>query len=233
MVLMDWTWTGSTLDLVEVPQKTNIGSLFSAGWVRFWVYTSKFKLHSQHCSFWFKPTGNSSGLHSWGCSNWKTSADVDCCSVCWERNHRRWIWDSWDCQVSMLMPLQKQFHLKLLMRISSAPHRELDFINVMTYDFHGAWERFTGHNSPLYRGSHDSGDLIYFNTVSRQNLMLPNKPKQVGLTAPLHPPTMSVGLRHEVLEGQRNPCGEAEDGVCCLWPYLPPDFLKHWSWSSS
>lgn len=43
--------------------------------------------------------------------------------------------------------------------------RHLDFINVMTYDFHGAWERFTGHNSPLYRGSHDSGNLIYFNTV--------------------------------------------------------------------
>uniref|UniRef100_A0A3Q1H5W6 chitinase n=1 Tax=Anabas testudineus TaxID=64144 RepID=A0A3Q1H5W6_ANATE len=40
----------------------------------------------------------------------------------------------------------------------------LDFINVMTYDFHGAWERVTGHNSPLYRGSHDNGDLIYFNT---------------------------------------------------------------------
>ncbi|XP_029907654.1 acidic mammalian chitinase-like isoform X2 [Myripristis murdjan] len=40
----------------------------------------------------------------------------------------------------------------------------LDFINVMTYDFHGTWERVTGHNSPLYRGSQDKGDLIYFNT---------------------------------------------------------------------
>ncbi|XP_062312131.1 chitinase, acidic.2 [Osmerus eperlanus] len=40
----------------------------------------------------------------------------------------------------------------------------LDFINVMTYDFHGTWEKFTGHNSPLYRGAHDKGDLIYFNT---------------------------------------------------------------------
>ncbi|XP_036446895.1 acidic mammalian chitinase-like [Colossoma macropomum] len=40
----------------------------------------------------------------------------------------------------------------------------LDFINVMTYDFHGAWDSFTGHNSPLYRGSHDQGELIYFNT---------------------------------------------------------------------
>ncbi|XP_050952236.1 acidic mammalian chitinase [Labeo rohita] len=40
----------------------------------------------------------------------------------------------------------------------------LDFINVMTYDFHGSWESVTGHNSPLYRGSEDTGDLIYFNT---------------------------------------------------------------------
>ncbi|XP_054472509.1 acidic mammalian chitinase-like [Anoplopoma fimbria] len=42
--------------------------------------------------------------------------------------------------------------------------KELDFINVMTYDFHGTWEQFTGHNSPLYRGSEDFNDLIYFNT---------------------------------------------------------------------
>ncbi|XP_056588212.1 acidic mammalian chitinase-like [Triplophysa dalaica] len=40
----------------------------------------------------------------------------------------------------------------------------LDFINVMTYDFHGSWQRFTGHNSPLYNGSKDTGDNIYLNT---------------------------------------------------------------------
>lgn len=39
----------------------------------------------------------------------------------------------------------------------------LDFINVMTYDFHGAWDPFTGHNSPLYRSSFDQGELIYYN----------------------------------------------------------------------
>ncbi|XP_028265606.1 acidic mammalian chitinase-like [Parambassis ranga] len=40
----------------------------------------------------------------------------------------------------------------------------LDFINVMTYDFHGTWERVTGHHSPLYKGSHDTGDHVYLNT---------------------------------------------------------------------
>uniref|UniRef100_A0A7M4EY12 Acidic mammalian chitinase n=1 Tax=Crocodylus porosus TaxID=8502 RepID=A0A7M4EY12_CROPO len=40
----------------------------------------------------------------------------------------------------------------------------LDFISVMTYDFHGAWDPVTGHNSPLYQGSTDQGDMKYFNS---------------------------------------------------------------------
>lgn len=39
-------------------------------------------------------------------------------------------------------------------------------MNVMTYDFHGAWDPFTGHNSPLYRSSHDQDINIYYNVVS-------------------------------------------------------------------
>uniref|UniRef100_A0A7M4EYX4 Acidic mammalian chitinase-like n=1 Tax=Crocodylus porosus TaxID=8502 RepID=A0A7M4EYX4_CROPO len=36
----------------------------------------------------------------------------------------------------------------------------LDFFHVMTYDFHGSWEGFTGENSPLYKGPADKGSYL-------------------------------------------------------------------------
>ncbi|XP_015280380.1 PREDICTED: acidic mammalian chitinase-like [Gekko japonicus] len=39
----------------------------------------------------------------------------------------------------------------------------LDYFHVMTYDFHGSWEGYTGENSPLFRGPADTGGNIYFN----------------------------------------------------------------------
>lgn len=34
-------------------------------------------------------------------------------------------------------------------------HPYLDSINVMTYDFHGGWEKVTGHNAPMFMGKGD------------------------------------------------------------------------------
>ncbi|XP_034023397.1 acidic mammalian chitinase-like [Thalassophryne amazonica] len=39
----------------------------------------------------------------------------------------------------------------------------LDFFNVVTFDFHGHWDPVTGHNSPLYSSSKDTGNLLYHN----------------------------------------------------------------------
>nr|XP_020515760.1 chitinase-3-like protein 1 [Labrus bergylta] len=44
--------------------------------------------------------------------------------------------------------------------------KHLDFINVLTFDFHGPWENVTAHHSPLFQGSQDTGDAIYSNTAS-------------------------------------------------------------------
>ncbi|XP_063153638.1 acidic mammalian chitinase-like [Candoia aspera] len=41
--------------------------------------------------------------------------------------------------------------------------KNLDFINVMTYDFHGSWAPETGHNSPLHKGLKDYDPVPFYN----------------------------------------------------------------------
>jgi GH18 family chitinase len=43
--------------------------------------------------------------------------------------------------------------------------RTLDFINLMSYDLHGSWEKFLGHNSPLYPRGDESHEQKKFNQV--------------------------------------------------------------------
>ncbi|MEE6508382.1 hypothetical protein FKM82_020867 [Ascaphus truei] len=47
--------------------------------------------------------------------------------------------------------------------------KTLDFISVMTYDFHGDWDTQTGHNSPLHKGAADYGDNALFNCEYAMN----------------------------------------------------------------
>ncbi|XP_047609876.1 chitotriosidase-1 isoform X2 [Phacochoerus africanus] len=42
----------------------------------------------------------------------------------------------------------------------------LDFLSLMAYDFHGLWEKTTGHHSPLYRRQGESGAAAEFNVDS-------------------------------------------------------------------
>jgi GH18 family chitinase len=54
--------------------------------------------------------------------------------------------------------------------------RYLDYISVMTYDYHGQWDKVTGHLAPLKEHPNDTDKT--FNLVSnirRQNSSLPLK----------------------------------------------------------
>lgn len=46
----------------------------------------------------------------------------------------------------------------------------LDFINLMAYDFHGKWEKETGHNAPLYSPNQDSQYQKQLNVEHASNL---------------------------------------------------------------
>ena len=107
----------------------------------------------------------------WKRGSWDQEAEAAAHSRsgCWEGNHRQRLWDRCVVKVSPVqtsLPLLK--HRKIGLKLSRIffPFSILDFINVMTYDFHGAWDPFTGHNSPMYRGSADEGVNVYFNVVS-------------------------------------------------------------------
>lgn len=44
--------------------------------------------------------------------------------------------------------------------------KSLDIINLMSYDFHGAWDVKTGHNSPLVSRPDEIGELLFWNLQS-------------------------------------------------------------------
>ena len=119
MDLMVWTWTGSTPDLMEVLQRINRGSLCSVGWVSYLSHLlSPWKqihhigntIHWEVLHQYSSIAGTCWSLCSWGQGHRQASPYADCCSVCWKGNHRCWIWDCWDCQVSVLswIPLQRK-----------------------------------------------------------------------------------------------------------------------------
>ncbi|XP_041504605.1 oviduct-specific glycoprotein-like [Microtus oregoni] len=60
--------------------------------------------------------------------------------------------------------------------------RRLDFISVLSYDLHGSWERFTGHNSPLFSLPEDSKSSAYAMNYWR-NLGAPAEKLLMGFPA--------------------------------------------------
>ena len=52
-------------------------------------------------------------------------------------------------------------------------YKYLDFVNVMAYDYHGQWDKKTGHNAPLKARPVDSGTDVYFNLEYTINYLIP------------------------------------------------------------
>ncbi|XP_069007119.1 acidic mammalian chitinase-like [Embiotoca jacksoni] len=90
----------------------------------------------------------------------------------------------------------------------------LDFMNVMTYDFHGHWEDATAHNSPLYRSSLDSGSHIHHNINSSVSYWLelgaPSQKLLLGF------PTYGRTFR---LRGAASGLGAPSNGPAAAGPY--------------
>merc|ERR1711892_138669 len=82
---------------------------------------------------------------------------------------------------------------------------EFDFVNVMDYDYHGAFENFTGHNTPLF-GRHEEDDPGHgFNINDTINFYIENgMPKE----------KMNVGLA-TYGRGFTLPQGSDETGLYC------------------
>uniref|UniRef100_A0A8D0GXZ3 Acidic mammalian chitinase n=1 Tax=Sphenodon punctatus TaxID=8508 RepID=A0A8D0GXZ3_SPHPU len=71
---------------------------------------------------------------------------------------------------TVLVKVRQEINQKVLETVvCNAPHRYLDYFHVMTYDFHGSWEGYTGENSPLYKGPADTGSNVYFNVDYAMN----------------------------------------------------------------
>lgn len=61
----------------------------------------------------------------------------------------------------------------------------LDFINVMTYDYHGGWETVTNHNAPLYANPNDTTEFKAFSVESTINAYI---------AAGVEPSDLNLGL---------------------------------------
>ena len=64
--------------------------------------------------------------------------------------------------------------------------RDLDWIGVMTYDYHGHWDKKTGHVAPM--NFHSESEVAYFNTNYTLNywIRLGGDPKKVIMGIPLY-----------------------------------------------
>ncbi|XP_041639568.1 acidic mammalian chitinase-like [Cheilinus undulatus] len=114
---------------------------------------------------------------------------------------------------------------------------KLDFLNVMTYDYHGHWEAATGHNSPLYRSNVDTPAHMHRNINSTISYWISRgaAPQKLLLGIPTYGRTFRLSTSANGLGAPAN--GPADAGpytrTAGFWSYyeiceFTPTADEHW-----
>jgi chitinase len=91
----------------------------------------------------------------------------------------------------------------------------LDFVDLMSYDLHGAWETFTGHNSPLHARSDETGDQAKLNIEWAANYWVSGGCARNKLVIGL----ATYGRSFTLVDGNNNDMGAPTSGAGPAGPF--------------
>ncbi|XP_042321172.1 acidic mammalian chitinase-like isoform X2 [Sceloporus undulatus] len=112
--------------------------------------------------------------------------------------------------------------------------KSLDFINVMTYDFHGSWAPVTGHNSPLHKGSQSYDPVPFYNCEYAMKYWKDNgaPPEKLMMGFPTYGRTFKLsgsntGIGAPASGGGSPGVYTKESGILAYYEELPKGGLKN------
>jgi len=85
-------------------------------------------------------------------------------------------------------------------------YKYLDLVHVMCYDYHGKWDKKTGHNAPLYSRAQDTGKDVYLNVEHTVNHLMKKGaiPEKTVLGVPFYGRAFKLENPHDSRMGARS-----------------------------
>ncbi|XP_050394214.1 chitotriosidase-1 [Patella vulgata] len=81
---------------------------------------------------------------------------------------------------------------------------QVDFLNLLTYDFHGHWDGWTGHCAPLYGRADEQGSFAYNNVNASVNYWMENgtPPSKINVGISPYARTFTIDVNNNTLPGR-------------------------------